>query len=123
VKDSIRILSVVFLTTIYCFAIGAVTKSFAHSDFHSNSTTSQEQYFSDFSTKLFCHTSQSESSVNNYNNQPVPSFKNPFKEFWAIAKTIEQFFETAFSQYTNISRNFLIQHRKTDIIFPFHYFW
>jgi len=123
VKSSIRILSVVFLTAIYCFAIGVVTKSLAHSDFHSNTTTSQEQYFSDFSTKLFCHTSQSESSVNNYINQPVPSFKNPFNGLWTITKTTEQLFETAFSQYTNISRNFLIQHRKTDIIFPFHYFW
>jgi len=123
VKNSIRILSVVFLTAIYCFAIGVVTKSLAHSDFNSNSTTSQEQYFSDFSTKLFCHTSQSESSVNNYINQPVPSFKNPFNGLWAISKTTEQLFETAFSQYTNISRNFLIQDRKSDIIFPFHYFW
>jgi hypothetical protein len=123
VKNSIRILGVVFLTAIYCFAIGVVTKSLAHSDFNINSTTSQEQYFSDFSTKLFCHTSQSESSVNNYINQPVPSFKNPFNGLWAIAKTTEQLFETAFSQYTNISRNFLIQHRKSDIIFPFHYFW
>jgi len=123
VKNSIRILSVFFLTAIYCFAISVVTKSLTHSDFHSNSTTSQEQYFSDFSTKLFCHTSQSESSTNNYINQPVPSFKNPFNGLWAIAKITEQIFETAFSQYTHISRNFLIQHRKTDIIFPFHYFW
>lgn len=122
-KNNIRILSVVFLTAIYCFAKGVVTKSLAHSDFHSNTTTSQEQYFSDFSTKLFCHTSQSESSVNNYINQPVPSFKNPFNGLGEISKTTEQLFETAFSQYTNISRNFLIQHRKTDIIFPFHYFW
>lgn len=122
-KSSFRILSVVFLTAIYCFAIGVVTKSLAHSDFNNNSTTSQEQYFSDFSTKLFCHTSQSESSVNNYINQPVPSFKNPLNGLWAIAKITEQLFETAFSQYSNISRNFLIQHRKSDIIFPFHYFW
>jgi hypothetical protein len=123
VKSSFRILSVVFLTAIYCFAIGVVTKSFAHSDFKDYPTSSQEKIISDFSTKLFCHTSQSESSVNNINNLPAPSFKNPFNGLWAITKTTEQLFETAFSQYTNISRNFLIQHRKTDIIFPFHYFW
>jgi hypothetical protein len=123
VKNSIRILSIVFLTAIYCFAIGIVTKSLANSDFQNNSTTSQEQYFSDFSTNLFCHTPQSESSVTNYNNLPAPNFKNSFSGFLAITKTTEQLFETAFSQYTNISRNFLIHHRKTDIIFPFHYFW
>lgn len=122
-KNNIRILSIIFLTTTYCFAIGLVTKSLTHSDFQSNSTSSQYQYFSDFSTKLFCHTSQSENSVNNYNNLPTPSFKYPFNDLWSITKTTEQLFETAFSQYTNISRNFLIQHWKTDIIFPFHYFW
>lgn len=122
-KSRSRILSVVFLTAIYCFAIGVVTKSVAHSNFQSNSFASQELYFSDFSTKLFCHTSQSESSVNNNINQPVPSFKNSFKGLLALAKTKELLFESVFSQYNNISRNFLIQYRKSDIIFPFHYFW
>jgi hypothetical protein len=123
VNNSIRILGVVFLTAIYSFAIGVVTKSLAHSDFNINSTTSQEQCFSEFSIKFFCHTSKFESSVNNYINQTVPCFKNPFNGLWAIAKTTEQLFEIAFSQYTNISRNFLIEYRKSDIIFPFHYFW
>jgi len=123
VKYNIKILSVVLLTAIYCFAIGVVTNSLTYSDFKSNSTTTQEQYFSDFSTKLFCHTTLTESSVNNYNNLPASSSKNPFNGLLAVTKTTEQLFETAFTQYTNISRNFLIQHRKTDIIFPFHYFW
>jgi len=123
VKNGIRILSVVFLTAIYCFAAGVVTESLTHSDFQSNPITAHERFFSDFTTKLFCHTSQSESSVNNYNKRPVSNFRNPFSGIWAVAETTERLFETAFSQYTNISRNFLIQHRKTSIIFPFHYFW
>ncbi len=122
-KSSIRILSVFFLTAIYFFAISVVTKSLGHSDFHNEQQSSQEKYFSDFSTKLFCHNSQSESLVNSFNNLPLPSFKNPFNGLWAITKATEQLFGTAFSQYTNISRNFLIQHRKAEIIFPFHYFW
>jgi hypothetical protein len=122
-NSNFRFTSVAFLTAIYCFAIGVVTKSLTYSDFKGNSTTSQEQYLSNFSTKLLCHTPQSESSVNNYNSPSASSFKNPFNGLWAICKTTEQLFETAFSQYTNISENFLIQHRKADIIFPFHYFW
>lgn len=122
-KSNIKTLNVVFLTAIYCFAIVFVAKTVAHFDFKDISTSSQEKITSDFSTKLFCHTSQSESSVNNINNLPTPNLKKPFNGLWVITKTIEQLFETAFSQYTNISRNFLIQHRKSDIIFPFHYFW
>lgn len=122
-KNNFRILSVAFLIATYCFAIGVVTKSHAYFDFKDHSTPSQEQYFSDFATKFYCHTSPSESSVNNYNNFPSLSFKNPFNGLWASAKATEQLYETAFSQYTNTSRNFLIQLRKVDIIFPFHYFW
>jgi len=32
----------------------------------------------DFSTKLFYHTAQYESSVDNCNNQPTLNIKNPF---------------------------------------------
>ena len=122
-KSSIRILSVVFLTAIYCFTIGVVTKSFAHSDFKNYPTSSQEKIISDFSIKLFCHTSQSESSVNNLNNLPAPNLKNSFTEFWGIVKATEQLIESEFSQYISNSRKILINHRKSDIIFPFHYFW
>jgi len=109
---------------IYCFAISIVSKPLNHSDFRNDSSSSQEKYFSDFSTKFFCDTSQSENSVNNYNNLPsFLGFKSPFNELSIIIKITEQLLETAFYQYTNISINFLIEHRKTDIIFPFHYFW
>jgi hypothetical protein len=122
VKSS-RILSVIFLTTIYCFGLGVVTKSFAHSDFHSDPTSAEEIIISDYSQKLFCHTSQIESSVNSLNNLPVTSFKFSFVDVSAIAKTTEQVFETEFSQYTTLSKDNLVNHRKSDIIFPFHYFW
>jgi hypothetical protein len=123
VKNKIKKLSVLILAAIYCFAIGFVTKSLNYSDFGNKQQASQESSFTVFSSKLFCHTSQSESSVNIFNNLPASSFKNPFSGLWAISNTTEQLFKTAFSQYANIARNFLIQHRKTDIIFPFHYFW
>jgi hypothetical protein len=123
VKNQIRILSVVVIAAIYCFAIGTAFNSLNNSDFSNSSSSLQEKTISDFSAKLFYPTAASESSVNNYNNLPTPSFKNPFNGLWAIHNTSEQLLETTFSQYTNASRNFLIHNRKTDLIFPFHYFW
>ena len=122
-KKNIRILGVLALTAIYCFAIGSATISFPHSNFYDSSNTSQEKHFSDLSTKLFCQSSQSENSVNNYNKLPTPNFKKSYNEHWSVTQTTEHLFKTAFTQYTNISIKFLINHRKTDIIFPFHYFW
>jgi hypothetical protein len=122
-KKNIRILSVIFLTVIYCFAIVAVANSLTHSDNPNNPISSQENIISDFSVKLFYQTSQSESSGNSFKNLPVLNFKNPFTGLWAIIKITEQFLETEFSQYKYFARNILINHRKSDIIFPFHYFW
>lgn len=123
--NSIRIFSVICLMTIYCFSIGVVTNSFTYSDFKSNQfPSSQEKIVSDFSTNLFLHASQHENSVNNLNNFPAPTFKNHSHENWAIAKVTKHLFDTEFSQYiTFFSRNILINCRKSNIIFPFQYFW
>jgi hypothetical protein len=123
VKNSFRILSLVIVTAIYCLAITLVTKSFTHSDIQKHPISSEEKIISDLSTKQFCHISPPESSVTNINNLPVPNFKNPFTGFWAIVKTTERLFNSKFSQYTSIARESLINQRKCDLLFPFHYFW
>ncbi len=122
-KNSVRIIGVTILTAIYCFAVTAVANPPIISDYENQQTTEQEQYLTVISNSLFCHTSQSENSVNSFNNFPLPNFKNLFDKHCSITKSIEQLFESEFAQYDNFSINFLIQYRKSDIIFPFHYFW
>lgn len=122
-KKQIRILSVFILTAIYCAAIGSVNASLNYSNFSEDTSISKEKVFTAISVDIFSEAIQPESSVNNYNNLPTQGFKNSFNEFWGILKTTENLFLTRFSQYTNTSINFLILHRKKDLIFPFHYFW
>ncbi|MDD4149768.1 MAG: hypothetical protein PHE33_07050 [Bacteroidales bacterium] len=122
-KNDIRKSSVLVLIAIYCFAIGIVTTSINHYDVQTAQTTEQEKFLSTVSVNLYCHTTQLESSVSNLNDLPSPNFKNPFKNLWAFNKTVEQFFELAFTQYEFFSINLLIRYRKTNIIFPFHCFW
>ena len=122
-KNDIRKSSVLVLIAIYCFAIGVFTISINHYDVQTAKTTEQEKFLSTVSVNLYCHTTQLESSVSNLNDFPSPSFKNPFKNLWAFNKTVEQFFELAFTQYEFFSINLLIRYRKTNIIFPFHCFW
>jgi hypothetical protein len=123
VKNHFKILNVILLTAIYCFAIGAVNNSLIHFDFSNNKSSSQEEAISYISEKLFLHTSHSECSVKDYNNLPAPNFKNHFTGLWAVLKAKEQLYGSEFSQYTTFTRTILINHRKSDIIFPFHYFW
>ena len=119
-KKSIRISSVILLTALYCFTIDIETLSVIGSDIQTNK---QENYFLTISTLFSPYTSETENLFSNINTIPSPSFKNLHDGPWAITKTTEQCYESIFSQYTGFSINFLIHHRKTDIIFPFHYFW
>ena len=122
-KNDIKKTSVLVLIAIYCFAIGVFTTSINHYDVQTAQTTEQEKFLSTVSVNLYCHTTQLESSVSNLNDFSSPSFKNSFKNLWAFNKTVEQFFEFAFTQYEFFSINLLIRYRKTNIIFPFHCFW
>jgi len=76
-----------------------------------------------FSSKISFQTCTAESSVTNFNNLSASSFKIQFNKFWAIRNLLESIIKTQFSQYQTFSRNFLIEYRKTDKIFPFQYFW
>lgn len=125
-KKKIGIISVIVFTTIYCFAIATNNKAYIHSDFNNYLSLSQEKDYSDysdFSIKLFCHTSQTVCSANNFNKLPSPNFKSQFYRLWAIKIADEQLFESAFSQIKTLARNIPINKQRTVVLFPFHYFW
>lgn len=75
------------------------------------------------SVELFTDSLLVENYANPSNNFPPSTLKNSFSEFLAIVKITEQFFANEFVQYISISKNFRINYRKANIIFPFHYFW
>ncbi|MDD4575966.1 MAG: hypothetical protein PHI36_06020 [Bacteroidales bacterium] len=122
-KNKIKNTSIVLLIAIYCFAMGIATKSAIHSDFKNPPRAEQETFFSTISTNLFCHTSQSENSINNINDFPSPRYTDSYNSIWAVNKTTEHFLDIAFLQYDFFSKNLLIRFQKNNIIFPFHCFW
>jgi len=123
VRNSVRILSVLLLTAIYCYAIGTVDASFTSADAKGTLHTEQEKYTLNVASHLFCHTSQTENSVSSPSQLPTPSLEKQYDPQWAAIKAAELLFETEFYQYSRVSRNFLILCRKVDLLFPFHYFW
>jgi len=123
VKKNIRIAGVFLLMIIWFLPPGAAVNSYAYSDFGDDPVSAHITVIPDFSANLFCNPAPAESEVNGFNYFPVPVCIDPFSEPGAIHKAIERSFETEFAQYTLHSRDFLVQYRKSDIIFPFHYFW
>ncbi|MEX2369846.1 MAG: hypothetical protein WD578_02480 [Bacteroidales bacterium] len=122
-KNNFSIAGVFLLAAIWFIVSDAVVKSYEYSDFRDDPMHHQSPALPDLSPKLFCNTAQAESVFNSFNNLPVPNFNDPFSEPGAINKAIEQILEGGFTQYFRHSINFLIHYRKSDIIFPFHYFW
>lgn len=121
--NRVKNIGITIFAAIYCFTVSAVTILSISSDHGTNPNTTQEQYVASISNNLFCHTSPSESSVNIFNNFPGPNLDNRFDNLWSLTKSTEGVREAQFIQYSNFSINLLIQHRISDLIFPFHYFW
>lgn len=122
-KNFNRIIAALVLTIIYCFAIVVVSNSHASTNVHGPIKSEKVNYFSEVSTNILSHTSTQESSLKKFNNFPALNFKYPFSGIWGIIKTTEDLYRCEYSQYAYASINFLIEYRKSDLIFPFHYFW
>lgn len=121
VKRTIQIVQIFFLLALYCFALGA-NHSYAFTSDQINSDTQNEGKFSSLSSNLYCLSSPSENTANNFTNFQFPTLKNQNNGQWAFAKIFEELFVSRYYQYQSFSIRFLIQLRKTSFIFPFHYF-
>ncbi len=51
------------------------------------------------------------------------SSKNSINEFVTVLKLTDHLVASTLIQYSSYSDNTPVRYRKTDIIFPFHYFW
>lgn len=122
-KGSIERAGIVLVTAIYCVAMGLVSHTAAASNHRYISSTEQEKFQDDFSTKLLSQPSQSVNSILQYNNHSNPTFKSQVIGFGVLEQTTEYLYQSRFLQYTLFTTNLRINRRKSDLIFPFQYFW
>ncbi len=117
-----RILSIVFLTAVYCFAVSFVNKSYNFSESFYNQTTEQEKLLTGISAEFFGYSAQND-NVFNQINHPIVSHNDSFsRSVWAVYKHKELLFESEIAHYINSSRNIPVELWKTLLIFPFHTF-
>lgn len=120
-KKSVINLCLLLLIFIYCITITGGVKSFL--DFNKSSISSQENYISDKTSRLFFHSTQLDISIGSIKNIPLQNSKNKDLEFLTFCKKTNQLIEVEYSQYITLSKLFNIKLRKFDLIFPFDYFW
>lgn len=114
---------IITVIAIYCFALGLIsfTPNRAKAFVGSNQT-SQKNYTS-VTESIFCHNLQTDRQNYAAHKHSEQSIKNSFNGAACIAKATEIYYNLAYVQYICKARSFLINYRKADLIFPFHYFW
>ncbi len=123
-KNRVKLFGFSILTAMYCLAVSAVLPPPISAGYAHHQTTGQEQYLAVNPYSLFGHTAQTESPANSFvNNFPVPDFRKLFDKHGLVSRSIERLFASTLTQYGRFSEIFLIQPQKSDLIFPFHYFW
>lgn len=63
------------------------------------------------------------SSINHFNGATYSGPDFQYNEFSAYLKNAEKSISSEFVQYVFQAKNFPVQLRKADLLFPFHYFW
>jgi hypothetical protein len=125
VKKSLQITGLISMTLLYCFATAFCSGMALRSNdiFSKNNAAEKESYSHSVSAKSFQHTVQTENSVTVCSHHNPVTVKNNYKEFSAVNIAAEHAFVRSFSQYNFYSQKLLTRLQKTDLIFPFHYFW
>jgi len=123
VKNKSRFFAVLLLVAIYSLGIGISGHSQVASPKTSASDNAHQNTFSPVFSPVFFHISEVTFSSIGILSIPKVDFKNPFEKLVALANAFELIAKTEHSQYANFWCTLLINYRKTDLLFPFHYFW
>lgn len=119
----IRIIGIICLAFFYCAAIEVSTTAQLNTKLIESFSSDQGIIYTEVSSFVSFQSPQIENITSSTGHSPVPSIKNNINPFGAIAFVNELFFNFTYSQYSYKSENFLIRFRKSDLIYPFHYFW
>jgi hypothetical protein len=122
-KNTVRFLAASFLFLSYSLAIGLASFADSGSAFSNNATAEKEGYFTAISGNLLSPTSQTKTAANHLGDSSASAFEGPLSAHWAANRAAERLIESEFSHYMASMRGLLIRYRKSDLIFPFHYFW
>ncbi|PZD78525.1 hypothetical protein [Mesonia sp. K7] len=122
-KKFFNLLYASLLISLYAFAIGLATQNLyrvSHGVYNENSE--QKAYFNTGSVSLFAHTTESYTS-GEHKTSETADYKIPFNGNILSFYNKEILLAAIDKQYRQKTHNFLIESRKKDLIYPFHYFW
>lgn len=122
-NKNLKIISVFLLVVMGFYTSSLTTKSFQHSDLQDYPISLQEKVIEDLSSTPLYHSHENQHPTESLAKLPNFQFKNHSNLVGIIVHATEQYFNTELLLNINFTKNILINYRKTDLIYPFHYFW
>lgn len=124
-KKIVKITGLLHLLVLYCFIVSIYNTGLLSAGIASRNHLSTQEggYFPKTGAHQFDHTNKTENIVNCFSKVLSFSLKNQLNNFVICRKATELFLLNTFSEYQFYSKNIAYRFPKTDIIFPFHYFW
>jgi hypothetical protein len=125
VKELVRVVNLLSVTLLYCFAASTFTfgDGSNFSAEYNQSGFEKGSVFSAQSSNLLQHTTQVERTTNVYSAVETSSFKTSFSRLPVNSDWDEQILINDFITYLFRVKSFVFKCSISNIIFPFHYFW
>lgn len=99
-------------------------KAFPNShDTTQNTEREDSNSYSAVAVGLLNNATRIEGFTTNFFNPISLEVRTSLAEHRSRSRITEVFFKTSFVQYTNVAINIRVNYRKSDLIFPFHYYW
>lgn len=117
-----KIFGLSLLALVYVIAISQASRAFPDIEILEK-LPDAEKIVLNWNSHAFSHTLQSEITIGNVYNLPTPNFKKTSAWQWVSTKQSENILDEEFFSYVEKSSNLLINYRKSDLLYPFHYFW
>tara|TARA_R110001592_G_scaffold237306_6_gene496196 strand:+ start:3523 stop:3900 length:378 start_codon:yes stop_codon:yes gene_type:complete len=109
--------------SLYCFALGVVTGAFSNGTQFTHQSSDHDSFSTSESVNLFSASSRILSFSSIINDIGVPDANDYVGAIWIVFKNIENTFLSSYKQYAVYETNLLVQSRKSDLLYPFHFFW
>ena len=122
-KKLVNFSSGLLLSLLYCFALFSVAQPLPETFTTPSNHSEKQENVSKVSKSLFSLTTETENFSFSFNSSPGQFLKIPFFDCVWYPKLSEQLVSAQISQYTKYQNHTLVNYRKNDSIFPFHYFW
>ncbi len=121
-KNILKFWGVIALTAIYGIALSVSNTQYTEFRL-ADKPANEKGFFSPAVNGLFSHTNPTENLGGSSTHFSLPTGENSLVTYWQLTKQASQLLNAVFLQYKNSINGLPGKSRKTDGIFPFHYFW